>query len=198
MNSDELNKGFSKIAHKYDEIVLNKAGYTAHDVISKLLLEGVKAEGAKILDLACGTGLGSLNFFNKNFRVTGIDIAEGMIDEARKRPFEKLIRQDLEEPLQVADRSFDGAILIGAIEFIQNPQILLERIRPKLKKGGYLALSIAKKSAYEKELDLHTYSRKENEERFMGAGYEIIKVIELFGYEKHGMEIEYFGYLLQA
>ena len=59
-------------------------------------------------------------------------------------------------------------------------------------------LSIAKKSAYEKELDLHTYSRKENEERFMGPGYQIIKVIELFGYEKDGMEIEYFGYLLQA
>lgn len=198
MNSEELNKGFSKIAPRYDDIVLNKAGYTAPDIISNLLLEVVKTENAQILDLACGTGLGSINFFKKNFQVTGVDIAEGMIEEAQKRPFKELICQDLEQPLRVPDSHFDGAVMIGAIEFIHNPKKLLERIKPKLKSSGYLALSIAKKSLYNKELDLHTYSKEENEERFIQAGYTIIKRIELFGYEKEEMKVEYFGYLLQV
>jgi len=68
-----------------------------------------------VLDLGCGTGMGSLPFIERGDNVTGIDFAQGMLDECKKRNFKDLICQNINEELAVADNSFDLVICIGAI-----------------------------------------------------------------------------------
>lgn len=41
-------------------------------------------EGASILDLGCGTGRHAIELAKRGFRVTGVDLSSGMLDQARK------------------------------------------------------------------------------------------------------------------
>ncbi|HEV2878099.1 MAG TPA: class I SAM-dependent methyltransferase [Candidatus Eremiobacteraceae bacterium] len=41
------------------------------------------APGGRVLDLACGTGLGMLQYAHRGFAVTGVDVAPAMIAQAR-------------------------------------------------------------------------------------------------------------------
>src|SRR3989339_517828 len=134
--NEELKKRFDNLAKEYDDVVINKADYVAYNVLGDLIIKNVKTKNPLILDLGCGTGLSSVKFFEKNFEVIGIDCSHGMISEAKKRPFKKLICQDLEKPLLVEDNHFDAVVLIGVMEFIKNPKKLFIEIKSKLKKDG--------------------------------------------------------------
>jgi predicted TPR repeat methyltransferase len=58
-------------ADEYDETVLFEYGYTAHTVIPTYIVEQLKTVPGvhKVLDLGCGTGLSSTEFFKHNARV---------------------------------------------------------------------------------------------------------------------------------
>jgi cyclopropane fatty-acyl-phospholipid synthase-like methyltransferase len=43
------------------------------------------APGASILDVGCGTGRHSVELAKRGFHITGLDISEGMLDQAKKR-----------------------------------------------------------------------------------------------------------------
>ena len=45
------------------------------------------APGAHILDIPCGNGRLSFELVNRGYRVTGVDIAQEFIDEARSRAY---------------------------------------------------------------------------------------------------------------
>jgi len=101
------------------------------------------ADGADVLDAACGVGYGAHMLSRAGARtVTGIDAFAGAIIEAREQAHAGLefILGDLLD-LPFADASFDLVVCFEAIEHIAEQDRLLDELKRVLRPGGVLAIS---------------------------------------------------------
>ena len=106
-----------------------------------------KENGARILDLGCGTGLELDEFFalNPDAKVTGIDLAAGMLDELKKKFVGKEINLILgsyfDVPFGVSQ--FDAAVSVESLHhFTKEEKIpLYTKLKAALKNGGYFILT---------------------------------------------------------
>lgn len=200
MKSEDIKKRYAKAAVDYDERAFNDK-YRAYKIMALWALKNIKKKGSKILDLGCGTGLSSVEFFKKGFKVIGIDISKEMLGQAKKYPFEKLICQGLEMPCKVKNDKFDRIMLVGVMEFIRNPLRLFKQINKKLKTGGIFFVTIPQKLPQTTKLPVKNYSRNEIELIFSKAGFYVVESKSFFGYYKqigNGKEaVDYYGYSLK-
>ena len=176
---------------------MRTAKYIAYKKMGIVISKKIVNKFAKILDLGCGTGLSSLEFFKRGYQVTGIDITPGMIIQAKKLPYEKLICQDLEIPLKVNNDYYDAVVLIGVMEFIKKPLKLFQQVNKKLVKNGICGVTIPKKQS---KLKIKSYYKKEIEPIFRKAGFIIEECKSFFGYYKNGntnLRVNYHGYILR-
>ncbi len=99
-------------------------------------------EGAKVLDVGCGSGVPITRLLNQHFEVTGIDLSETQIELARQAvPQARFICQDMTE-LAFPDTSFDAICSYYAIIHIpreEHRQLLLNFHR-MLKPNGLALL----------------------------------------------------------
>ena len=106
-----------------------------------------QAAGANILDLGCGTGLELGYYFETvpSARITGIDLAPGMLDALRARFPDKALTliagSYFDVPLEAG--AFDAAVSVESLHhFTGEEKIpLYEKVRKALKPGGYLILT---------------------------------------------------------
>jgi predicted TPR repeat methyltransferase len=199
MKNSELKKKYDLFAKEYEDKAISD-NYRAFDKISKWAIRKIKLDRAYILDLGCGTGLSSINFFEKNYEVIGIDISQKMLDEAKRFPYKKLICQDLEEDLKVENNYFDIITLVGVMEYIKNPRKLFIEIKNKLKKTGIFLLTVPSKKSKILNLDIFKYSENEIEEIFSKSGFIVNGKKKFLGYYKtvNGKrnKVNYLAYLL--
>lgn len=200
MKAKDIKERYAKAAVDYDEKAFNDK-YKAYKIMALWALESFKRKDAKILDLGCGTGLSSVEFFKKGFSVIGVDISKEMLKKAERYPFEKLICQDLEKPLKVENNKFDIIMLIGVMEFIRDPLFLFKQINKKLKPDGIFLVTIPQKLSKEIKVPIKSYSKEGIEPIFSKAGFNILGHKSFFGYykqmEKGKESVRYFGYLLK-
>lgn len=124
----------------YDGISFGLADTIAHTVQALW-----PREGARILDIGTGTGWAARLAAWRGARVTGIDIAPGMIAAAKTlsegitpRPqFQKAAA----EALPFEDASFDGVISTYGIIFSAAPQKAIAELARVTRPGGRLALA---------------------------------------------------------
>jgi ubiquinone/menaquinone biosynthesis C-methylase UbiE len=200
-NSEDIIQFYNEFAEKYDATVLRDRDYTAYERIPAWLLEALPSPKVKyhILDLGCGTGLGSLKFFQAGHDVAGIDISPKMIECAQKLPFIQLICQSLESPLPFPENEFDAAIMLGVMEFIKKPQTLFHEIARILKSKSLFGLTVPKKlpEDLEAELGIRTYDPYVLEKQIAKEGFEIIRKEDFQGFIYKSRTISYRGYLFQ-
>ncbi|MHB8108518.1 MAG: class I SAM-dependent methyltransferase [Syntrophorhabdaceae bacterium] len=107
--------------------------------------------GQSVLDIACGPGTPSLMIaplVQPQGKVTGIDLAPGMIEIARQkakaRGLDNVFFQEADaENLPFDDGTFDTVICNhGLVHMTDRPQALREMLRVLKKDGGTLALSV--------------------------------------------------------
>jgi ubiquinone/menaquinone biosynthesis C-methylase UbiE len=100
--------------------------------------------GLRVLDLGCGTGRHALWLAKQGSNVTAVDFSEGMLAEARQKPFAErvhFLQHDLHEPLPFEDREFDVVVSGLVLEHIQDlPHLFLE-IRRVVKPEGRVVIS---------------------------------------------------------
>lgn len=132
------------------------AGYDAH------MLEEIEGAGefypftagclpmaanAQILDLGCGTGLELEYYFalNPTAKVTGIDLAPGMLGALKEKFPEKELKLILGSYFDVPfdEEEFDGAVSVESLHhFTQAEKIpLYTKLHRALKAGGYFILT---------------------------------------------------------
>src|SRR5690349_15215399 len=75
---------FERVASVYDQL-MHDVPYEAWIEYLHELLDARKAQPKTVLDLACGTGNVSERLAAEGFEVIGVDIAEDMIAEARRK-----------------------------------------------------------------------------------------------------------------
>jgi ubiquinone/menaquinone biosynthesis C-methylase UbiE len=124
------------------------AGYDAFfaPITSRLagpLLDAVGAsDGVRLLDIATGPGYVAAAAARRGARVTGVDIAEAMIESASRAHPEVDFRQADAEALPFPDSSFDAVVSnFGILHFGRPDQAVAESCRV-LAPGGRLAMTV--------------------------------------------------------
>lgn len=100
------------------------------------------ASGKKLLEIGCGTGHWSKYFSALGFSVLGVDISFEMLKKTfRKRiPWAEFVQSNAHD-LPLHNDMFDIAVLITAIEFIDEPHNAIEEaVRCLRKPGGRLLI----------------------------------------------------------
>lgn len=103
--------------------------------------------GAKVLDVACGAGRHSLHLAKRGFHVTGFDLSEFLINEA-KRSLADAKENDLKVKFLIKDmrkfnfkNSFDLAVnIFTSFGYFDNDEEnfnVIKNISGSLRKGGY-------------------------------------------------------------
>jgi SAM-dependent methyltransferase len=100
--------------------------------------------GLKVLDVACGTGNTAIPAARAGGDVTGLDIVQSLLDQARERAEaeELMVRFDLgdAEELPYPDASFDLVLSMFGAMFAPRPEIVAAELARVCKPGGRLAM----------------------------------------------------------
>lgn len=139
----DIANSFSKAASQYDEYA-----FLQNEVAERLLerLELMNVSPKTILDAGCGTGFCS-RALKKRFskaKITGVDIAQGMIDQAKlsNKLFSKVDYQCADiENLPHKNSSFDLVVSSLTIQWIEKPLAVFKELERVLKPGGLLIFS---------------------------------------------------------
>jgi ubiquinone/menaquinone biosynthesis C-methylase UbiE len=198
MRIQEIRQIYSEFSRTYNADVKGEMRYTAYLTLPNLVIKHLNSTTARILDLGCGTGLSSLLFFKAGYQVVGIDSTRAMIKSASRLPFQKLICQNLEKPLRVKDQSFDASVMIGVMEYINDPIVVLGQVRRKLKQGGIFGLTFPQKIKWYTEIGMKSYYKKEVEPLMRKVGFRIIERKRVLGIEEHGRRAYYWLYVLKS
>lgn len=141
-DSQSIKSLYDDWAETYDATV-GSWDYEAPNDAAKLLVSHLQP-GARILDVGCGTGLVSEALKRQGVQhIEGTDISDASLKRADQRgTYEKLVRHDLQKlPLPFADKSFDGAISVGVLTYIEDPFALFRDLCRCVRAGGVLAFT---------------------------------------------------------
>lgn len=148
MNNQEFKKiirqGFDEASSGYDNPAMRFFDKSAAYLVELFNLSGDE----NILDVATGTGKIALQLAEKlkNGKVTGLDLSEGMLDQARAKADQKqltnvsFICSDIQEA-KFPDSSFDGATCGFGVFFWSNMEETLRQIAKWIKPGGFFAMT---------------------------------------------------------
>jgi 2-polyprenyl-3-methyl-5-hydroxy-6-metoxy-1,4-benzoquinol methylase len=161
---------------------------------SKLLSNGL---GKSILDIGCGNGDFAEFVAEKNFKVTGIDIDEASIQNAKSRnlPNSEFIKSTLEDFCRNGLK-FDIVSMFEVFEHVDNPKETIELIKKVLKPKGIFIGSLPSEERYfAKKLNLEfalppyhlSYWTKETWQHYLEHIHSFKKL--------HAENNVYFGYL---
>lgn len=96
--------------------------------------------GERVLDIAAGTGTSSASFARSGAAVVGVDISEGMLEEARRK------HQNVEFVLADAEKlpfhadEFDAVTISFGLRNVNDPRKALDEMYRVLKPGGRLVI----------------------------------------------------------
>jgi ubiquinone/menaquinone biosynthesis C-methylase UbiE len=139
-----LIEGYSRSAPMYDQT----AGMTYLGALWKLLPRVRARQQPSILDVGCGTGINLLEAartLGPAARLVGVDLAPGMVEEARKKASfagvpATFVVGDAEH-LQLEDAAFDLVICNSVYHWFPNRQRAVAELSRVLRPGGQLLLN---------------------------------------------------------
>ena len=112
----------------------------AEDFIASLDLPA----GARVLDIACGTGNTALPLARRGSIVTGVDIAPNLLEQARARATQEHLAITFDEgdaeALPYGDATFDAVTTMFGAMFAPRPELVASEMARVLKPGGLLAM----------------------------------------------------------
>ncbi len=101
--------------------------------------------GARVLDVACGTGNTAIPAARTGATVTGVDIATNLLEQARQRAAAENLQADFREgdaeELPFADRQFDVVITMFGAMFAPRPERVAAELLRVCKPGGQIAMA---------------------------------------------------------
>ncbi|HEY0703652.1 MAG TPA: methyltransferase domain-containing protein [Candidatus Acidoferrales bacterium] len=101
--------------------------------------------GMTVLDVACGTGNLAIPAARAGARVTGVDIAENLLAQARERAAAENLAIDFRygdaEQLAFADNSFDMVVSMYGAMFAPRPELVAAELARVVRPGGLIAMA---------------------------------------------------------
>ncbi len=135
---------FDSMAGSYDNFFGSVWGKEVLKYESSLIMKMIKPEpNLRVLDAGCGTGIFTEFLASAGMDVTGFDESPEMLKIAEKKETLKsvrLVRGDISK-LPFESESFDRVLCTFVIEFIPDPQSVIDELKRVLKPGGILVLA---------------------------------------------------------
>ena len=120
------------------------ANFSAHEAQNFVDRIGIPA-GAKVLDVACGTGNTSIPAAKTGASVTGVDIATNLLEQARKRATHDDVSIQFQEgdaeALPFDDHSFDVVLTMFGAMFAPRPEKVAAELSRVCKPNGIIAMA---------------------------------------------------------
>lgn len=146
MSAAEIAR-FDALAHRFwDERGEFRPLHLMNPVRAKFVSERAALPGARVLDAGCGGGLLAEALAERGARVTGIDLAPGMIEVARLHAVERQLDIDYrvlavdalagEEPA-----AFDAITCMEMLEHADEPAAIVASFARLARPGGHLFVS---------------------------------------------------------
>ena len=114
---------------------------TAEEFMARLLLK----PGAQVLDVACGTGNLAVIAARRGGVVSGIDLADNLIEQALTRATQANLsidfRQGDAEALPYTEARFDLVVSMFGVMFAPRPHLATAELQRVTKPGGQIALA---------------------------------------------------------
>lgn len=142
----ELSK-FDALAHRFwDPRGEFRPLHLLNPIRLGFVVEHATLAGARALDVGCGGGLLSESLSRKGARVTGIDLAPGMVEVARLHAAEEGLEVDYrvaaaEELAASSAQSFDVITCMEMLEHVPQPAQTLTTLASLVRPGGAVFVS---------------------------------------------------------
>ncbi len=130
---------YNEIANKYDQWYDTPLGKQIDEWEKKLFrLHLEKLKTKQLLEIGAGTGHWTQFFAENDFSVTGIDIADKMLEQAKRKNIPNAHFEIISaESLPYDNESIENIAAVTSLEFIANQEKAVSEIFRVLKPGGY-------------------------------------------------------------
>lgn len=137
INEQDVAHRFSKAAAQYNSIA------SVQRIIAKQTIKNLPiALQGKALDIGCGTGIHTQTLANKGAAATGVDIAEGMLAQARKIYSDPIFVEGSAVDLPFSDSQFSTVFSSMALQWVSDTGLVAKEIARVLEKSGIAELAI--------------------------------------------------------
>jgi ubiquinone/menaquinone biosynthesis C-methylase UbiE len=142
-------KSKRKVMHAYDvtaTIYDERYSEEQHRKYHKTL-QDMPVEGAKVLDVGCGSGMFFPEVADKAELVVGVDVSFGLLLKAKKHTASNVhIVQADADHLPFQDSIFDAAFSFTVLQNMPKPQKTLQEIKRTITTNGKIAVTGLKKA----------------------------------------------------
>ena len=122
-------------------VVAKTVSAGAEDFIGRLNIPA----GARVLDIACGTGNTAIPLARRGCIVTGVDIAPNLLEQARARAADEGLAITFDEgdaeALPYGDATFDAVTTMFGAMFAPRPELVASEMARVLRPGRLLAMA---------------------------------------------------------
>jgi ubiquinone/menaquinone biosynthesis C-methylase UbiE len=143
MNKESV-QFFDEWPEAYDRWFTTPIGSLVKRYESELILNLLSPKlGEVILDAGCGTGIFTLDILSSGPKVIGLDLSLPMLMRGKKRlegfPFQIVLADMLDLPFP--EGSFDRAVSVTALEFIEDGKAAVDELFRVTKRGGCIVVA---------------------------------------------------------
>ena len=136
---NDIKEFYDGFADEYDAVLFSSTVKAQYHFEAKKIFQKYHHTTGSILDIGCGTGL-IKDFLGDRFSYTGIDISSNMLKQALRRGF-KVLLGVLEDILpNIPDRSYDYALCLSTLYYIQDAHTIIEHLGRIARKGVLLSI----------------------------------------------------------
>ena len=175
--TDEVMKYYDEWGekYKYNKYMVDWT-YTGPKETAEIFNKYEKNKDTLIFDAGCGTGLVGLELKKYSFKnFHGADLSQTLLDTVPKDLYQKLVKVDLNKPIEVEDNFYGGVMCVGTFTFGHvKPNALDEFIRIT-KPGGLICFTINEgiheEYGFDKKIDILKDSKKWEEVEFFKSDY---------------------------
>ncbi|MFT9598137.1 class I SAM-dependent methyltransferase [Mesobacillus sp.] len=145
---------FDRSAATYDSWCTTEIGSYVDNLEKNIIFQlSLPRKGEKALDLGCGTGIYSIWLARMGLNVSGVDISSNMLEIAKEKTIASslnidYVQSDIQK-LPFDDETFDLIVANIVLEFVKDPEAVVNEAIRVLKKGGrFVCGFIGKESSW--------------------------------------------------